>query len=207
MGDQQPPVTQQSPFQHGGGDPSMGPGAGMGGPGGGGGAATSIDLNALASYVQQFQKQQNQQQANNTPPGLQEAIAALMKGAPPPAQVPETIPPAIAKPPATKESTSSDPQSLMEQISHLTKSLDEEKSKSRAFQEEKKREMKGFLTGIKDYVTSLDGVKDPNAKNKFMQVVFKHMSYDDWIFVCEPFARIRPPAYPVPDPGHGEHGQ
>ena len=54
MGDL-PPVTQQSPFQHGGGDPSMGPGAGMGGPGGGGGAATSIDLNALASYVQQFQ--------------------------------------------------------------------------------------------------------------------------------------------------------
>ncbi len=30
--------------------------------------------------------------------------------------------------------------------------------------------MKGFLNGIKDYVQSLDGVKDPTAKTKFMQV-------------------------------------
>lgn len=36
-------------------------------------------------------------------------------------------------------------------------------------QEEKKREMKGFLTGIKDFVNGLDGVKDPTAKEKFMQ--------------------------------------
>lgn len=32
--------------------------------------------------------------------------------------------------------------------------------------------MKGFLSGIKNYVQSLDGVKDPEAKNKFLQVVF-----------------------------------
>lgn len=31
--------------------------------------------------------------------------------------------------------------------------------------------MKGFLTGIKEYVHSLDGVKDPTAKTKFMQVI------------------------------------
>ena len=65
-----------------------------------------------------------------------------------------------------------DPQAMMEQIATLTKRLEAEKSKSKALQEEKKREMKGFLTGIRDYITNLDGVKDPEAKDKFMEVGF-----------------------------------
>lgn len=174
---------------------------------GNGGGPPTIDLNALASYVQQFQNQK-QQQVSPNPPGLQEALAALLK------QNQQQTPPVDTSgvagttssdksvvpskdgggdtPMGENTSNPNDPQSLMEQISHLTKSLDEEKAKSKAFQvcfyvcflidltcfdmffphfqEEKKREMKGFLSGIKDYVHSLDGVKDPTAKTKFMQV-------------------------------------
>lgn len=186
-------------------------------------APPTIDLNALASYVQQFQKQQQNASPNTTtanPPGLQEALAAIMKqqqqnqpqtglnpNLNPNATIPNTAPSGDAAKEAPKDgaqkdggdtpmANANDPQSLMEQISHLTKSLDEEKSKSKALQvrlhgchdlhawgclhawdsaddekqEEKKREMKGFLNGIKEYVQSLDGVKDPNAKTKFMQV-------------------------------------
>lgn len=56
----------------------------------------------------------------------------------------------------------------MDQIATLTKSLDSEKAKSSALQAEKKREMQSFLGGIKNYVDSLDGVKNPESKAKFL---------------------------------------
>lgn len=123
---------------------------------GNGGGPPTIDLNALASYVQQFQQQQQKQQSTTpNPPGLQEALAALLKGnqpiqnatnadATPQTQqqtIQSTTPLDKAAPGKdggdnndTPMANSNDPQSLMEQISHLTKSLDEEKSKSKALQ-------------------------------------------------------------------------
>jgi hypothetical protein len=119
---------------------------------GNGGGPPTIDLNALASYVQQFQQQQQKQQSTTpNPPGLQEALAALLKGNNP-TNADATIPqnqqqtiqsttPLDKSAPGkdggqddTPMANSNDPQSLMEQISHLTKSLDEEKSKSKALQ-------------------------------------------------------------------------
>lgn len=136
----------------------------------------SFDINTLAAFVDQYQKQQIKQQGNGStphPPGLQDALTAAIGGS-------------VGgngnnsgnntvggqqKDGQNGDNNQSpnDSQSLMEQIATLTKNLESEKTKSKALQEEKKREMKGFLTGIKDYVNGLDNVKDPNAKSKFMQ--------------------------------------
>lgn len=134
---------------------------------------TTLDMNTLAQLVQQFQGRQQkyqktgEQSSPNQPPGLADALANATKDQvqqQQPAQGTDGTGAAEAGDTAT-----SDPQAMMEQIAALTKSLETEKSKSKALQEEKKREMKGFLSGIRDYVNGLDGVKDPAAKNKFMQ--------------------------------------
>lgn len=112
----------------------------------------SVDINTLAALVQKFQQQNapaaqapgaGKNTANNSSSG---AAAA-----------------------AEDKKSSGDAQSMMEQIAELTKSLEAEKAKSKTLQEEKKREMKGFLNGIRDYVNGLEGVKDPSAKQTFMQ--------------------------------------
>ncbi len=140
-----------------GGPAGTTPDATQAAPGGQTQTPPTIDLNALASYVQQFQKQ-NQANGSNpapNPPGLQEALAAIMKqnqtnqSIVPPVNPIPTDPNAINKeapkdPNAPKDTpqkdgdttmaNANDPQSLMEQISQLTKTLDEEKAKSKALQ-------------------------------------------------------------------------
>lgn len=148
-------------------------------------APPAFDINTLAAFVEQFQKQQGKQLGSTThPPGLQDALAAAMGNGG--GSINNN---GIGKDPMgggggaggqeqdvqggggtnNNQSQPNDSQGLMEQIATLTRNLESEKTKSKALQEEKKREMKGFLTGIKDYVNGLDNVKDPNAKTKFMQ--------------------------------------
>lgn len=180
----------------GGGMPAMG-GGGAGGAQENAAASSSsttpqtIDLNTLAAYVQQAQAQAQSRGAQgaaatspSVPPGIQEALASLVKGLQQnPNQNQNAIPPVATNAAdagsqqgadatmadADKTKTASDPQGLMEQVAQLTKSLDMEKAKSRALQQEKAREMKGFLNGIKDFVGNLDGVKDPESKAKFLK--------------------------------------
>lgn len=164
-------------------------------------APQTIDLNTLAAYVQQAQAQAQSRGAAGAgaatspavPPGIQEALASLVKGLQQnPNQNQNAIPPvttnttnaadagsqqgglqgsqdATMADADKNKSSANDPQGLMEQVAQLTKSLDMEKAKSRALQQEKAREMKGFLNGIKDFVGNLDGVKDPESKAKFLK--------------------------------------
>lgn len=158
----------------------------------------SVDMNTLAAFVQQFNQQKTAQPNTGVrEPSIHEALAAALSkggnlnlnrdGAAPAAAAASKDgggappPPVDGKPGSSMSGADAvapgggggggkdDAQNLMEQIATLTKSLENEKTKSKALQEEKKREMKGFLTGIQDYVNSLDGVKDPNAKGKFME--------------------------------------
>lgn len=125
-------------------------------------APSSVDINTLAALVQQFQQQQQH--------GGASAAAADKKKT---GGNDATVDPAAATAGSGKgrqqQAPVYDAQSMMEEIAELKKVLEVEKSKSKTLQEEKKREMQGFLTGIRDYVNSLEGVKDPNAKQTFMQ--------------------------------------
>jgi soluble cytochrome b562 len=158
-------------------------------------APQTIDLNTLAAYVQQAQAQAQSRGAAGAgaatspavPPGIQEALASIVKGLQQnPNQNQNAIPPVTTNTTNATDgssqgadttmadadknkSSANDPQGLMEQVAQLTKSLDMEKAKSRALQQEKAREMKGFLNGIKEFVTNLDGVKDPESKTKFLK--------------------------------------
>lgn len=156
----------------------------------------TIDLNTLAAYVQQAQAQAQSRGAQgaaaaspSVPPGIQEALASLVKGLQQNPNQNQNATPVSTNTTNTtnatdggsqqgadatmadadKNKTASDPQGLMEQVAQLTKSLDMEKAKSRVLQQEKAREMKGFLTGIRDFVGNLDGVKDPESKAKFLK--------------------------------------
>lgn len=158
---------------------------------------SSIDIASLARLLQQAQQQQQQQNVNpqkvqkssttsgdghpTMPPGFHESLLQDIKDR---LNYPtnntnnnNTSTPSSLPPPSSSDNNAAsssnmgnDPQTMMEQIATLTKKLEAEKYKSKALQDEKKREMKGFLTGIRDYVNNLDGVKDPEAKDKFMQV-------------------------------------
>lgn len=127
----------------------------------------AIDINTLATLVQQMQQQRTTTTAlgdGGAPtPGLEQNSKKTGSGALPDKSA------ALQQPGQDGNGNAGDPHSLMEQIAQLSKDLETEKAKSKTLQEEKKREMKGFLTGIRDYVNGLEGVKDPNAKQSFMQ--------------------------------------
>ena len=103
------------------------PSAGQDNQGGAGSFAAppSFDINSLAAFVQQFQKQQAKQQHNgstNSPPGLQDAVDSAAKAA------------ENSQQDGSAFGNATDSQGLMEQIASLTKNLEQEKTKSKVLQ-------------------------------------------------------------------------
>lgn len=143
-------------------------------------SAPSIDVNTLANIIQQVQKQQQQQQLSQNAVGLAPSVPHASAapgnnggnntkngGGTGGVDVPTTDGGGSGEADGNN-GNNTNAHGMMEQIAKLTRSLENEKARSKVLQDEKKREMKGLLTGIRDYVNTIDGVKDPEAKSKFM---------------------------------------
>lgn len=137
-------------------------------------AAGSIDINMLAAALQQAQKTlANSSSLSNT--------TSLAGAAPPAAAATAAAAPGAAVSGDASGSHSQqqqqqpDVQAILMEMQRLKnerdeylKSLEDEKKKSKILVEDKKKEMESFLGGIADYVNGLEGVKDPEAKKRFL---------------------------------------
>jgi len=117
--------------------------------GGEGAVPPQLDLNLLASIVKQhLHRQQSDGQQHDDSLGNSKL----------PAQSSSSTAAGLVR----------DPQSMMEQIAQLTKTLEEERAKSKLLTEDKKKEMSAMYDGIKNYIQGLE-VKDPTSKDKFLE--------------------------------------
>lgn len=117
-----------------------------------------IDINTLATMLQQAQRQQQQQQLQGQP--QQQATSSSSSAS-------TTTATGNSQP--DMQAILMEMQRLKNERDSLKRSYEEEQAKSKILVEDKKKEMESFLGGIADYVNKLDGVKDPESKTKFME--------------------------------------